>query len=273
MATKKLSKSEIKKGKCSYPDPPDEGLPIWMGTFADMMTLLFAFFVLLFSMATIDPAKVDRTFGDMDPSGTSVQSQAQIMESLDSIIEKTSKDIKEALKEDIEKSDISDQEKTKALEELEVKDPLKVMSSPDGVAIEIDGDICFSSGSIELKKEIKLLLDKVAKLMLNPKDNRRIFVQGHTDNVPLVGNLKERFENNFGLSTYRAVQVVTYLIEEHNVPKKRLIPEGYAGQWPADATWIQNINGEINEEFIAKSNKSPEQKAKNRRIKIVFASI
>ena len=36
----------------------EEGLPIWMGTFADMMTLLFAFFVLLFSMATIDPVKV-----------------------------------------------------------------------------------------------------------------------------------------------------------------------------------------------------------------------
>ena len=36
----------------------EEGLPLWMGTFADMMTLLFAFFVLLFSMATIDPVKV-----------------------------------------------------------------------------------------------------------------------------------------------------------------------------------------------------------------------
>ena len=57
MATKKLKKSEIKKKKCSYPDPPDEGIPIWMATFADMMTLLFAFFVLLFSMSTIDPVK------------------------------------------------------------------------------------------------------------------------------------------------------------------------------------------------------------------------
>ena len=39
-------------------EPVEEGLPIWMATFADMMTLLFAFFVLLFSMATIDPVKV-----------------------------------------------------------------------------------------------------------------------------------------------------------------------------------------------------------------------
>ena len=47
MATKKLTKSEIKKKKCTYPDPPDEGIPSWMATFADMMTLLFAFFVLI----------------------------------------------------------------------------------------------------------------------------------------------------------------------------------------------------------------------------------
>ena len=42
--------------KC--PECPDEGLPGWMGTFADMMTLLFAFFVLMFSMATMDPVNM-----------------------------------------------------------------------------------------------------------------------------------------------------------------------------------------------------------------------
>ncbi len=48
--------------KC--PECPDEGLPGWMGTFADMMTLLFAFFVLMFSMATMDPAKLSDAGGD-----------------------------------------------------------------------------------------------------------------------------------------------------------------------------------------------------------------
>ena len=44
--------------KC--PECPDEGLPGWMGTFADMMTLLFAFFVLLFSLSSPDPVKVSK---------------------------------------------------------------------------------------------------------------------------------------------------------------------------------------------------------------------
>ena len=42
----------------------EEGLPGWYGTFADMMTLLFAFFVLMFSMATMDPAQLPGEGGD-----------------------------------------------------------------------------------------------------------------------------------------------------------------------------------------------------------------
>ena len=48
----------------------EEGLPIWMATFADMMTLLFAFFVLLFSMSTIDPVKVSAMEDAMNEQAT-----------------------------------------------------------------------------------------------------------------------------------------------------------------------------------------------------------
>lgn len=102
MATKKLSKSEIKKGKCSYPDPPDEGLPIWMGTFADMMTLLFAFFVLLFSMSTLDPVKYSafqnanaEEIGGLSEGSQQGLSQAEIKSELQDIVEETSQEIKE----------------------------------------------------------------------------------------------------------------------------------------------------------------------------------
>ena len=65
MATKKLSSSEIKKKKCSYPDPPDEGLPIWMGTFADLMSLLMCFFVLLLAFSEMDVLKFKQIAGSM----------------------------------------------------------------------------------------------------------------------------------------------------------------------------------------------------------------
>ena len=55
----------------------EEGLPIWMATFADMMTLLFAFFVLLFSMSTIDPVKVSAMEDAMEQSAVKAPNQLQ----------------------------------------------------------------------------------------------------------------------------------------------------------------------------------------------------
>jgi chemotaxis protein MotB len=282
MATKKLKQSEIKKGKCSYPDPPDEGLPIWMGTFADMMTLLFAFFVLLFSMATLDPVKysafqnaqADQTggVGEDKGEGSPIKSQIEIKEELENLAANLEDELKEKMKKDVEDSDMDERLKKEKIKEIEDKEPLKVSHDPRGVALEIDGEICFGSGSINLKEEIKLLLNSASELMLNPDDKRGILVEGHTDNDPVTGELKEKYKNNWGLSAFRASEVVTFLIEEKQVAENRLVPVGYADQWPAEAQWMQVRNGDVTSEFIAKANKSPEQKAKNRRIKIIFAT-
>ena len=59
---------EIKKWKQKGRDEVDEGLPGWFGTFADMMTLLFAFFVLLAAISTIDPVKLQEMADGMGKS-------------------------------------------------------------------------------------------------------------------------------------------------------------------------------------------------------------
>ena len=282
MATKKLTSSEIKKKKCTYPDPPEEGVPLWMATFADMMTLLFAFFVLLFSMATMDPVKYsafqnaqsDKTGGETDGQGEGmpIKSQVEIKEELEEIVDNIEDDLKETMIADIEESNLDERVKKEKIKEVEEKEQLKVSHDPRGVAIELDGEICFESASISLKEEIKMLLNSASDLMINPDDKRGILVEGHTDSDPVTGELKEKYKNNWGLSAFRASEVVTYLIEEKNVAENRLVPVGYADQWPAEAQWVQVRNGDVTREFIAKANKSPEQKAKNRRIKIIFAT-
>ena len=304
MATKKLSNAEIKKKKCSYPDPPDEGLPIWMGTFADMMTLLFAFFVLLFSMSTLDPVKysafqnaqADKE-GGTSKSSTSPLSQVEIkQELLDVSTEEISKKIEAktiAEKEkELKNTNLTPDQMTKQIDdtknELEeaLKTPFKVSHDPRGVALEITGELCFTSGSTDLDAGIKVLLSEVASLMKVPNDTRAILVEGHTDNLPLTGDLQKKYKNNRGLSSFRASEVVTYLIDSLNVAKHRLVAVGYGAQWPAKVTWSQMRSGAVeSQDLITKYNsneydegtkklkvKAEENRKMNRRIKIIFAT-
>jgi len=299
MATKKLSKSEIKKKKCAYPDPPDEGLPIWMGTFADMMTLLFAFFVLLFSMSTLDPVKysafqnaqTDQIGGKTKEQNTGMpmKSQVEIKQDLQAInSEDLVEQIKEKMKEAIDADDSkSADSKTKEKNKIDDMDePIKVSHDPRGVALEINGEICFGSGSIDLEEGIKELLKEVVGLMKNPDDNRGILVEGHTDSLALTGKYKEQYKNNRVLSSLRASEVVTYL-EELGVSKNRLVSVGYADQWPVDVTWSEIRSGDVLKKgLINKYNRTTytdeaqtqvkysaeENQKRNRRIKIIFAT-
>ena len=157
------------------PKQHDEGLPIWMATFADMMTLLFAFFVLLFSMATIDPVKVsamqDATAESMEAFAIegSVQSQKKKMMSIN--------DIKENLEE--------------IIDSLDLGDDATISSDPRGVILEIEGDICFPSLSSDLDlRFIDLLKEVSKKVMSHPYDKRTVIIEGHSDSHPIKPDQK-----------------------------------------------------------------------------------
>ena len=105
----------------------------WMMTYADMMTLLFAFFVLLFSMSTIDPVKISQLLDGMGDN-PELKSFNEITESFEEIIE-----------------------------ELEIEEKAKVSRDPRGVTLEIDGDICFKSGSTILHKTLINVLELAAE--------------------------------------------------------------------------------------------------------------
>ena len=101
----------------------------WQVTYADMMTLLFAFFVLLFSISSIDPVKVSQLKDGMGDKPN--------LKSFNTI----SEDFKDII------------------EELEIEDKAKVSRDPRGVTLEIDGDICFKSGSTILHDDLKKVLE------------------------------------------------------------------------------------------------------------------
>ncbi len=110
--------------------------------------------------------------------------------------------------------------------------------------------ILFDSGEAQLKPEGEQVLQKIAGV-LSQFPNRQIHVVGHTDDVPLSANLRQRFASNWELSTARATAAVRFLQETANVDPRRLGAVGYGEFHP-----------------IA-PNTSAEGRAQNRRIALV----
>ncbi len=111
--------------------------------------------------------------------------------------------------------------------------------------------ILFDSGAAEVKSEGRKVLDKLGTV-LNGVADKDIRIEGHTDNKPIVGELKSKYPTNWELSTARATAVARFLQDVAKVDGKRLIAAGYGEFHP-----------------IA-SNDAPEGRAQNRRIEIVL---
>ena len=218
----------------------------WLTIYADMMTLLFAFFVLLYSMSSPDPVK-------MSAMEDAIAKEAGIKGEL-----KSQNEIKEELEEIIEK--------------LDLNNTANVIKDPRGVAIELDGDICFASTSTTIRADLEVVLNKVANEILSNKDDyRMVIVEGHTDSQKIPDQLKNYFPTNWELSAARASAVVNYLINQ-DVNSGRLQASGYADRWPADIPWFDVRSGKVNNQIIAEHNSNVAQMNKNRRIKIVFTN-
>ena len=245
------NQNKCKCDECAKHGSGEEGLPIWMQTFADMMTLLFAFFVLLYSMSSPDPVKY----------AAFANSQAtKIGGSTDQPLEFEPLKDQSQIKQELEE----------LIENMDLEGKAKVSQDPRGVALELDGEICFGSGSVILKDDLKNTLDNaVLELMQNPDDLRSILVEGHTDNVPPMGAIKEKYPTNWELSSARAANVVNYLIYK-GVMSGRLTASGYADRWPTGATWSEVRSGDVDDNYILSVNEDINQRAKNRRIKIIF---
>ena len=218
----------------------------WLMTFADMMTFLFAFFVLLHSMSSPDPVK-------MAAIEDAIAKEAGIEGEL-----KSQNEIKEEI-EDI-------------IEEMDLQNVANVINDPRGVALELDGDICFPSASTIIHDQLMPVLNKVSnELLMSKKDYRMVIVEGHTDSQPIPNKLKDFFPTNWELSAARASAVVNYLITQ-GVNSGRLQASGFADRWPADVTWFDVRSGKVNDEVIGLNNQTIQQMNKNRRIKIVFTN-
>ena len=237
---------EIKKYMNKGADTVEEGLPGWFGTFADMMTLLFAFFVLLAAISTIDPVKLQNMADSMGKSVGKKQKLDNQAMSLGDIHKAATKMIEEM-----------------AADPQTGEKPVEVTTSPKGVTIGISSDISFESGSATTKPGFLEILKKIVPTI--DESYNMIAIEGHTDSDPLPKALMVKFPSNWELSGARAAAVVRLLIDL-KVDPVRLQAVGYGEFVPRD----KNTAEIISQDLIEKYNSNPQQKARNRRVEITF---
>lgn len=258
------------------------GSPAWMATFSDLMNLLLCFFVLLFSMSSVDAEKYQQVVASLSNSfsifsgggatvgeGTLISDGVSQLNELDDFynnlgaasdteenqdgdpLEKYKEELAAEQKKETEKLyeevvDLSEKEKVQDYVQIDVD------ANYQYVQVSMSGAILFDSGKAEIKSQAIPILKKVGNI-LKVYDKRLIKIEGHTDNVPISGN-GGKYQSNMDLSADRAISVWNYLIKEKNLDPKTLEASGRSEYNPVA------------------SNKTEDGRSKNRRVEIKIYS-
>ncbi len=230
------------------------GIPAWVLTFADLMSLLLAFFVLLFSFSEMDKAKYKQVAGSMKeafgiqreikvkepPKGINIIAQEFSAGTPDEktlqndLRQHTTDDFRQYLRipdTDLVKENLQDEKNRLRLALAEEIDGgfVEVEIVDETIVIRILERGSFSSGSTDLIEPFRSLIAKMAKTIGNNPGG--VVVSGHTDSVPISTG---KFRSNWELSASRAVTVLHELMEQGSIPPGRFLLQGYGDTRPVD---------------------------------------
>ena len=214
--------AEVCLAKLINEDDCPEGLPGWLATFGDLMSLLLTFFVLLLSFSSMEEVKFQQAMGSLRGSLGVFDSKPELSQPIRVLMPIVRGSV--AQSQNIRKS-AEEVEKTLSDEGFEGDITLEGTSS--GLVIRIQAPVLYDVGNAVLKPSIQRALNKIGEMLLLLPN--QIVVQGHTDNKPII---RGSYPSNWELSFQRAVNVVRYLIMETNIHGRRLSAEGYGEYRP-----------------------------------------
>lgn len=214
------------------------GSPEWMTTFSDLMNLLLCFFVLLFSMSTVDQQKFEEVvaslqtnFSIFDSGGSSFTDGVLISSGVSQLTEfndfyesmgESQEDFEQKLAESIEEyEEQKEQQMLEASETMgeEIEAELYAKGLDDGtvdiqieaqyVMLTLNGSLLFDSGSAAIKAESTDFISKIGDILMKYNDCD-IQIIGHTDIIPQSSS-NVKYSDNMELSQGRAYSVYSYL--------------------------------------------------------------
>ena len=219
----------------------------WLVSYADFITLLFAFFVVMYSVSSVNEGKY-RTVSDsikaaLHPIATPPASALAF-----TLGHQRPTLMSQNLPGNKEVAIRKMRELVKNMKANAQFDFMHLQEKLNGdIVITIPDQVLFNSGEAAVRPEALPFLQGLSQAMIEL--NRHVRVEGHTDNVPIH---TAQFPSNWELSATRAVIVVRVLSELYSVPAEHLAALGYADS----RQLVENL--------------TPEQRAKNRRVEVVI---
>jgi chemotaxis protein MotB len=195
------------------------GMMRWLLTYADMITLLLALFIILFSISTINKVKLQRLVHDL---GGGFNSQDAINNPPNGMTTSATKDDLQAMQAQLQ-SYIQNQSLQKSVQTKITRDGKK----RELVITLLSDKQLFDSGKADLKPFTKKILDEVYRQLKSRQNEVR--VEGNTDNVPISN---DQFPSNWELSSARATGVARYFVEDDGLAPRRISALGYGEYRP-----------------------------------------
>ncbi len=225
----------------------------WLVSYADFITLLFAFFVVMYAISSVNEHKyriLSEALGDAfgKPSGPPVvhSEPAPGIVPVKPLLQERAANA--ALRREKEHMTGIARSILKALAPLVSQGKVRVTQTARGVSVEINASVLFAPGDAKLNQESVQALTAVAQVLKDDKHNLRI--EGHTDNIPIANAM---FPSNWELSAVRASSVVR-LFMENGIAEKRMTAVGHGSNQPL------------------MPNDTPEGRQRNRRVQLMILS-
>jgi chemotaxis protein MotB len=195
----------------------------WLLTYADLITLLMVFFVVLYSMSQADSDKFKRISAALQQAFNVDVLQGQAAASIDDGNARPTQPVDDLISDAQVPQVARLKNKIEAVVDGSNQSPdVTVGVDREGIVVRLSGSYLFDSGRAELKPNSFSVLDAIAsELRPAPNDIR---VDGHTDSTPIDS---PRYPTNWELSTARALAVTRYLSETEGVPSDRLMAAGF----------------------------------------------
>lgn len=246
----------IRRRPLDEEDNPDR----WLVSYADFITLLFAFFVVMYGISSVNQNKYNQLSSSMGTAfskSSNVQNKAGLKEArgdTHSLLKQPKsmmflpKDRRanEKIRREREAMTAMGLDLSNTLAPLIKQGKVQVMQNNRGVRIDIHDNLLFNSGSAQLNNNAYDILSEIA---LSLRENQHaIQVEGHTDTTPIHTPL---FFSNWELSSVRASSIVR-MLSETGVAENRLSAVGLGASHPLG------------------DNETPEGRAKNRRVSIMI---